>query len=152
MKEAGYRMLYVFFGLVALLLVFGVWKNGQSVAQGVVDGRLAACPGRPNCVCSTVEGVSHWIEPLLAGEAPIERLAEIIGSLPRTQIIRQDDDYLHAEFRSELVGYTDDVEFYHDKSRGLVHVRSSSRVGYGDGGVNRARVEEIRRLYGAAGS
>jgi uncharacterized protein (DUF1499 family) len=72
------------------------------------------------------------------------RLKEIINSMPGSNIVREEDRYLHAEFRSALFRFIDDVEFYVDAENGIIHVRSASRVGYWDLGVNRRRVEAIR--------
>jgi len=73
-------------------------------------------------------------------------LRRIVESFPRTTIVTVDGDYLHATFASRIFRFVDDVEFLVDRDAGVVHVRSASRVGYGDMGVNRRRVEEIRSL------
>ena len=64
--------------------------------------------------------------------------------MERTTIIEETDNYLYAEFKSKLMGFVDDVEFYRDPAANVVHVRSASRLGKSDAGVNRQRVEEIR--------
>jgi uncharacterized protein (DUF1499 family) len=76
-------------------------------------------------------------------------LKEIIQALERTTIIEETDDYLYAEFKSATMGYVDDVEFYIDRENKMIHVRSASRVGYGDFGVNRERIEAIRAAFEA---
>ncbi len=68
----------------------------------------------------------------------------IIGGLPRTKLIEEEDGYLHYEFTSLLLRFVDDVEFLFDEGSKAIHFRSASRVGYGDFGVNRRRVEDIR--------
>ena len=105
----------------------------------------AACGTRPNCVCSVCSSTnSHYIEPLQdIGADPIATLTDVIRNMQRSTIITEDKDYLHAEFRSALIGFVDDVEFLVDGE--VIHVRSASRVGYGDHDVNRKRVEEIYR-------
>ena len=105
----------------------------------------AACGKRPNCVCSVCAPTnSHYIEPLQdIGADPIATLADVIRNMQRSRMITEDKDYLHAEFRSALIGFVDDVEFLVDGE--AIHVRSASRVGYGDHDVNRKRVEEIYR-------
>ena len=108
---------------------------------GVKDGKLAACPGTPNCVNSQSNDAQSKIEPL-----PAQSIAEIknaIASMDRATIIEETDNYLYAEFKSKLMGYVDDVEFYLDDAN-TVQVRSASRLGKSDLGVNRKRVEEIR--------
>jgi len=73
-------------------------------------------------------------------------LLQVISNLPRTEVITSEGDYIHATFTSQIMGYIDDVEFLIDADAGVVHVRSASRLGHSDLGVNRARVEEIRDL------
>jgi len=76
----------------------------------------------------------------------MEVLKSAIGTLPRTRLVEQDGLYLHYEFTSLLLRFVDDVEFLFDSETKTVHFRSASRVGYGDFGVNRRRMEDIRRL------
>ena len=64
--------------------------------------------------------------------------------MPRATIVRHEPDYLYAEFRSRRMGFVDDVEFTYDDRAGLIQVRSASRLGRGDLGVNRKRIEAIR--------
>ena len=72
-----------------------------------------------------------------------------LEGMPRTTVVRDEGNYLHAEFRSRLLGFVDDVEFTYDAQAGVLHVRSASRLGRRDFGVNRARVEALRRRIGA---
>lgn len=109
---------------------------------GVNNGTLAPCPGTPNCVNSQSNDEKAKIDSLPA--VPISRIKAVVESMERTKIIEETNDYLYAEFASKLMGFVDDVEFYLDNSAGVVHVRSASRLGQSDLGVNRARVEEIR--------
>jgi uncharacterized protein (DUF1499 family) len=109
---------------------------------GVKDGKLAVCPGSPNCVNSQSQDAQSQIEPLRA--MAIADLKKIIESMERVTIIQETDNYLYAEFKSKLMGYVDDVEFYLDPGENVIHVRSASRLGKSDLGVNRKRIEEIR--------
>ncbi|MBD2452748.1 DUF1499 domain-containing protein [Nostoc sp. FACHB-87] len=114
---------------------------------GVNNGRLAACPNSPNCVSSQSTDAIHQIAPLTFNTSPeqaIANLKSIIQSLPRTTIITETPDYLYAEFKSALMGFVDDVEFYLDREANIFHVRSASRLGQSDLGVNRKRIETIR--------
>ncbi|MEO0852082.1 MAG: DUF1499 domain-containing protein [Cyanobacteria bacterium J06648_11] len=117
---------------------------------GATDGTLAACPGTPNCVSSQSEDAQFQIDPLpLQGSAAesIQAIAAIVQGMELTEIVEQGDRYLYAEFTSKLMGFVDDVEFYADDAASVVHVRSASRLGKSDLGVNRKRVEEIRSRY-----
>jgi uncharacterized protein (DUF1499 family) len=91
----------------------------------------------------------HRISPfVLAAPAPeawrAARLAVL--ALPRTVIITETPDYLHAECASAIFGFVDDLELYQRGSQDLIAVRSASRLGYGDMGVNRRRVEHLRAV------
>jgi uncharacterized protein (DUF1499 family) len=120
---------------------------------GVKQGKLADCPASPNCVCSQVSPTDpvHRINPLALGKIKpnqaIAKLTAIVRSLPRTQIIESTPNYLYVEFTSALMGYVDDVEFYVDRTAGVVQVRSASRLGQSDLGANRQRIELIRARF-----
>ncbi len=114
---------------------------------GVRDGKLAPCPSTPNCVCSQSEDAGHKIEPLTYKSTPqvaFSQLKQAIASQPRTKIITQSPNYLYAEFTSAIMKFVDDVEFYLDEDAKVIHVRSASRLGQSDLGVNRKRIETIR--------
>ena len=108
---------------------------------------LAPCPNSPNCVSSQTTDAVHKIAPLTFTSNPqqaIANLKNIIPSLPRTKIINETEDYLYVEFKSALLGFVDDVEFYLDSNANAIQVRSASRLGQSDLGVNRQRIETIR--------
>ncbi|MCC5630035.1 DUF1499 domain-containing protein [Nostoc sphaeroides] len=114
---------------------------------GISNGKLAPCPNSPNCVSSQSTDAVHKIAPLTftsTTEEAISNLKQIIESLPRTKIITESQDYLYAEFKSALLGFVDDVEFYLDRNANVIQVRSASRLGQSDLGVNRQRIETIR--------
>lgn len=77
----------------------------------------------------------------------MQRLRQIVNAMPRTRVVATTDDYLHVEFTSALLRFVDDVEFRVDVDAGVIHVRSASRVGRYDFGVNRRRVEAIRDAF-----
>ena len=109
---------------------------------GVKDGKLAACPGTPNCVNSQSSDAQSKIDALPA--VSIAEIKGVVEGMEGTTIVEETDNYLYAEFKSKLMGYVDDVEFYRDEANNAVQVRSASRLGKSDLGVNRKRVEEIR--------
>lgn len=114
------------------------------------DGRLPPCPARHNCVSSQSEDVRHRIEPLhytTSLQEAQEKLLIILRSMRRTSIIVTNDYYVHATCDSFLFRFVDDVEFYFDAEEKTIHVRSASRLGYYDFGVNRRRVDHIRNLF-----
>lgn len=116
--------------------------------------RFAPCPDSPNCVSSQAPAndKEHAIAPIAYTGALAnakQRLLAIINAMPDTTVMRNEPDYLHVEFRSRLMRFVDDVEFYLDDATHQIHFRSSSRLGRGDLGVNRKRMEEIRERFAA---
>jgi uncharacterized protein (DUF1499 family) len=119
---------------------------------GVKDGKLGTCPSSPNCVSSNSSDEQHKIEPLTYqgdGKAAFEKLKSIIASIESAKMIQAETHYLYAEFTSKLMGFVDDVEFYLDENAGIIQVRSASRLGQSDLGVNRKRIEDIRTKFNA---
>jgi uncharacterized protein (DUF1499 family) len=117
------------------------WRRPANL--GVTNGRLAPCRRTPNCVSSQADpsDAEHYIAPL---EGTIEAVRKAVASMPRATIVSEKGNYLYAEFRSRLLGYVDDVELYFDGT--AIQVRSASRLGRRDFGVNRNRVERLRAL------
>jgi uncharacterized protein (DUF1499 family) len=114
---------------------------------------LAPCPSSPNCVSTLAprEDSRHAIAPYAYRTSRAkakEVLKTTLAELPRTKLIEEDDAYLHYECRSLLLRFVDDVEFVFDDESKTIHFRSASRIGYGDFGVNRRRMEEIRSRLG----
>jgi len=119
-------------------------------AAGPVDSDLPPCPASPNCVSSRDPDPSRRVDPIPFRGPPEEAreaLEAVVRSLPRATIVASSGTGIRAEFRS-LLGFVDDVEFRIDGAAGVVHVRSASRKGYWDLGVNRRRVETIREAFG----
>ena len=97
---------------------------------------LGPCPSSPNCVSTQASDEGHAIAPFRYRKSRAEAkeaLKEVVGSLPRTKLVEVDESY-------------DDVEFLFDDEAKTIHFRSASRTGYGDLGVNRKRMEQVRAL------
>ena len=117
---------------------------------GVENGRLTPCPDSPNCVSTQANDEEHGIDPIpYAGETAVahDKILTILNDDPSFTIISQTPTYIHAEARSNLWRFIDDVEFFFDEADSLIQFRSASRLGYGDGGVNRRRMETIRTEF-----
>ena len=127
--------------------------NDSSAGQGTGGsgkGTLSPCPSSPNCVSSRAPDPAHWVDPILfTGDSASgwSRLRKVIAEMKEARIAEEEMGYLHAEFRSALFGFVDDVEFRMDDASGRIDIRSASRRGYYDFGVNRRRVEEIRARF-----
>ncbi|NNM34380.1 MAG: DUF1499 domain-containing protein [Gemmatimonadetes bacterium] len=141
---------------LGLLAAVGAWGGVWFVAQsapvpdglGVVDGELAPCPGTPNCV--RTEDGGHLVLRDNT-EATWGRLVELVSSMPRTRIARETDRYIRAEARTAVFRFIDDLELLWLQDSGQVQVRSASRLGAGDLGVNARRLEQLRSLAREAG-
>lgn len=132
------------------------WKRPGNL--GVNGGRLAPPKRTPNSVSSQADpaDTGHYIAPVpFKGDARAAMAAvrKAVESMEGSTIIRNEGNYLYAEFRTRIMRFVDDVEFVFDEKAGLIHVRSASRLGRKDFGVNRARVEALRsRIEGRAGA
>ncbi|MBD2164899.1 DUF1499 domain-containing protein [Calothrix membranacea FACHB-236] len=114
---------------------------------GVNNGHLSSCPTSPNCVVSQDADAKHAIDPIpyhLNRDQVRETLIKVLGVVPRTEIVEQTNNYIHALSKSRIFKFVDDVEFYLPPNESVIHVRSASRLGDSDLGVNRRRVEQIR--------
>lgn len=118
--------------------------------SGSPNSPLAPCPSSPNCVCSEDPDPAHRVEPLVFSGpaiAAMARLRTVVLALPRTRIVSDHGDSLQVEFRTRFLKFVDDVEFRIPPGAQAIQVRSASRVGYSDLGVNRRRVEQIREAF-----
>ena len=122
-------------------------KNHQSLEPP--GGRFAPCPKTPNCVSSLSRDPQHAISPImyLKQEHPFNDLVRTIEELPKVEFRIREENYLYVLVRSRIFSFIDDVEFFYDKKKGIVHMRSSSRTGYFDFGKNRKRLEYVRRSF-----
>jgi uncharacterized protein (DUF1499 family) len=117
---------------------------------GHSDSALAPCPSSPNCVSSDAETEpQHVVALQFSGhaEAAWQRARVAVMTLPRTRIVQETPTNLHAECTSALLRFRDDLELQLRPEHGEIAVRSASRSGYSDMGVNRARVEALRAAF-----
>jgi uncharacterized protein (DUF1499 family) len=108
---------------------------------------LKPCPNKPNCVSSLSSDTARAVKPLqYSGDwmAVKKALLELLEQTPRAAVIDNDNEYVHAIFKSRIFGFVDDVEFLFDDAHKVIHIRSAARLGYYDFGVNRKRVEMLR--------
>ncbi|KPK88359.1 MAG: hypothetical protein AMJ94_15340 [Deltaproteobacteria bacterium SM23_61] len=137
-------------GFFLVIFLFSGCSGSGPSNLGGEDNRLAPCPSSPNCVTSQSDDERHRIDPIRFSSSPAEamdRLKKVVRRMERTTVVSEISNYLHVEFRTFL-GFVDDAEFYLDESQKVIHLRSASRVGYWDLGVNRRRMESIRRAFG----
>jgi uncharacterized protein (DUF1499 family) len=137
--------------LASLISLIGC--SGTRPDLGVNNGALTPCPKTPNCVNSQAVGGKQYIQPIrytgVLKEARA-RLLQILDSLKRTKIITAQENYIRAETTSALFRFVDDMEFYlpeEQTDETVIHIRSASRIGSFDFGVNRKRIERIRSKF-----
>lgn len=157
-KRSPFRVVLII--CIALVLVAACWIGATLVLSGgmmfagkrptnlgVQSGQLAPCPSSPNCVNSQSQDALNKIEPLSYNDSATQAMANlktVIQNLERTKILTETQNYLYVEFTSKVMGFVDDVEFLLDDNSQVIHVRSASRLGKSDLGVNRKRIETIR--------
>jgi uncharacterized protein (DUF1499 family) len=121
--------------------------NNDAAAE---EARLPPCPDTPNCVSSQSPDPKRAMPPLPyqgSRENSRRKLIALVESMPRSRITRATERHIHAEFRSAVFRFVDDVDFVFDDAQQLVHFRSASRSGYSDLGVNRRRMQTISEAY-----
>ena len=133
---------------IPLIFVLILLINCSGTRPSLI-GKFSTCPDKPNCVSSKSLVGSHKIAPIIykgTSQDAREKILGIIKSMPRAKISSDGDNFIHVEFTSRIFRFVDDVEFYFDEL-GIIHFRSASRIGHSDMGVNRERMEEIRRSF-----
>ena len=136
-------------GIIAFFVLGLMSQSGSAI--GLVEGKLSKCPDNPNCICTEYEAdVSHYIDPITLSES---KPSDALSSLKKTiqemggSIQSESESYLAATFTSPIFRFVDDLEIRIDTDQKIIHLRSASRVGYGDRGVNRKRVKRLKNLY-----
>jgi uncharacterized protein (DUF1499 family) len=137
--------------LIAAILLVAACSGSPPATLGPTADGLAPCPDRPNCVHTGhrhPDGTTPFLLADTWADAPDDsvfpELADAIRELPRTRIVRQEGDYLHAEASSRIFRFVDDLELHRPSRGDEVVVRSAARMGRSDMGVNPARVEALR--------
>jgi uncharacterized protein (DUF1499 family) len=141
------RLISIIVGLIIVLSSSLIFSSTSLAATGLENNHLAPCPSSPNCVVSQDGDEEHNIEPIAyQGDRTTakETLLKVLSVVPRTKVIEDAGNYIHAESTSRIFKFVDDVEFYFPESPKIIQVRSASRVGESDLGVNRRRIEQIR--------
>lgn len=132
----------------------GLFAGKRPTGLGFTAGKFKPPQKKPNCVSSTVTTTdSHYIAPIkFNGDAAAawKKLLVLVTAQPRTTLIEQKPNYLCAEFKTATMGYVDDVEFALDAKAKAIQVRSASRLGIRDFGVNRKRIEALRAGFTTA--
>ncbi|MCT8987882.1 DUF1499 domain-containing protein [Shewanella phaeophyticola] len=149
--------MYKHTSILALVMVLLMGCSGTVPTLGVTAGKLTPCPDSPNCVNSqqATTDEEHYIEPIAFSGSTQQAqvgLLHVLKAAERASIVVVEDNYIRVEFTSQIMRFVDDVEFYFPSAESgniMIQVRSASRVGHSDFGVNRERIEQIRAEFNA---
>lgn len=139
--------MFTYSSIVSCLL-FGMANVGLNSTENL--DRFSACPDSPNCVSSLSDNKKHFIEPFKytgSLEDARQKLINILENTRRARLVTIGNNYTHAESRSFIFRFVDDVEFFLPAGESIIHVKSASRSGYYDFGANRRRVERFRAAF-----
>ena len=140
--------------LILAVALLSSCSGEQPANLGLAESRLRTCPESPNCVSIEATDVEHSIDAFTLtadAEEAWQAVRRILAELPRTRIVAEGGNYLHAECTSRIFRFVDDLELQLRPADGVIAVRSASRVGRSDLGVNRDRVESLRASLAEAG-
>lgn len=133
---------------IPLILLINACSSTSSKNFTASPDSFFDCPASPNCVSSDAQDELHAITPFTLNVPADQAWPEIktaVMQLTRTNVITEEDYYLHAESRSLIFRFVDDLQFQLREQEGIIAVYSASRVGHSDFGVNRQRIEELRQ-------
>lgn len=153
-----FKLLVVVLALAVAWVGYMAYLGARSRRPRALEprgGELRPCRRASNCVCTRPGCGGREVAPLAFTEEPqaaIARLAAAVGELPRTRVVRREGLYLHAASSSRIFGFVDDLEALADPAAAVIHLRSSSRVGISDRGVNARRVARLRQIFAARGA
>ena len=143
--------LIILVALFATIFFILAYLSKSGVAPGLANGQLAKCPDSPNCVCSEYPNdSSHYVTPLILLPDNSQEQYSIIKAVIADMggyIEHEEDNYLAASFSSAIFGFVDDIEIRLDPVKRTIHMRSASRVGRSDAGVNAKRLQLLTNTY-----
>ena len=142
------KAIYIIGSVISAVVIYFFivgYASKPKTAIGLVEGKLAVCSSKPNCVCSEHDkDDSHSIEPVSVVSSVLNEAVKKVLLEMGAEIVTEQDDYIAATFTSHFFSFIDDFEIRLDRENQLVHVRSASRVGHSDFGVNRKRVMKFK--------
>ncbi len=153
MQKSFIILISIFILGVVLRLSIGYF-SADRIATGLIKSEgispsLSGCDNLDNCTASTASTEKNYTDPIAYKKTSndvIERIAAVVSEQKGAMIKTQDANYLHATYKTALLGYTDDLELLLDDNSGVLHIRSASRIGRSDLGANRKRIEALRTL------
>ena len=140
----------VFLIYFIILSIFVGCSGKPPAERGVHDGRFLDCPQTPNCVSTMTtqpDRLVHQLNYTISREEAKSRIKDVIDELGNASLKEEKANYFWFECRSKWLGFVDDLEIYFPEKEKVIHMRSASRLGYSDLGVNEKRIEHIRKLF-----
>ncbi|WEG13053.1 DUF1499 domain-containing protein [Pullulanibacillus sp. KACC 23026] len=114
---------------------------------GLIDGSLRSCPRTPNCVSTNHSDLNRHMLPIDYSGLTLDEakgiLFEVLKTIPKVEVVKEEDGYIHAEAKTMVFEYIQDAEFLFDEDDKQLHFRSASRVGYTDFGSNKRRMQSV---------
>ena len=135
------------FCMKAALMIFMISGCSAVRSRDAASTPLSVCPESPNCVTTEAPDNQNKIDVFhLKGDFTKNwpEIQHVVAALPRSTVVKADETYLHATFKSRVFRFIDDLELFLNPSTGIISIRSAARTGYWDFGVNRRRVEQLR--------
>lgn len=139
---------FLFFLTLFAFLSLSACSSKAPSNLGIFNQKLSDCPNKPNCVSSYATDTQHAVNAFktgLSAQQSFDMLLKVLHSQDNCQVVNKQFPYIHATFESNLFGFVDDVEWLVENN--AIQVRSASRIGYSDLGVNRKRIERIRAQF-----
>jgi uncharacterized protein (DUF1499 family) len=125
-------------------------RNGKlkppSATENSVTSQAALYPDHPQRFYSAVAPLPVKGD----GPATMARIKSIVEGMAGAKVVKSETDYLYAQFTTQWMKFVDDVEFWFDPANNVIQVRSASRLGQRDMGVNRKRVDAVRAALAGA--
>lgn len=143
------KMLKVFMGPLVFATIVWACSGNRTGHHNTESSVFLNCPDTPNCVSSLAKNPKYLVEPFKVKndvQSSWDMVQKTVDSLPRTKIVSADNRNIHAECRSMIFRFVDDLVLHLTSSNDIIHIRSASRIGYSDFGVNRRRVENLRKI------
>ena len=135
---------------LSLTLCILMGANHAEAASADRHAKFSPCPDSPNCVSTQSTDKARFIEPLQYSGSHSDARQKLIDILEKSKgvrLVQVETDYIHAEFRSLIFGFIDDLELYFPPAQTIIHIKSASRKGNYDFGANRRRVERLRAAF-----
>ena len=142
------KILKVLTGSLMLVTIFWGCSGNPTERHNSESSGFLDCPDTPNYASSLAKNPKYRVGPFKLKKDPEtswNMVQKTIGQLSRTNIVSVDNNNIHAECRSIIFRFVDDLVLHLTPSNGIIHIRSASRTGYFDLGVNRDRVENLRK-------